>query len=111
MAAKPRSGLITRRTALAGLAGLACYPGVGASRATAADAGPVFSKTGPNAELYGAAENSWLLPGNRRQFALFGDWGQRICVDPASKLILVQTGLEPIDEVWRLWSAVVEQFG
>jgi CubicO group peptidase (beta-lactamase class C family) len=53
----------------------------------------------------------WLLPGNRRQFALFGDWGQRIVVDPASKLILIQTGLERIDEVWRLWPALVEQFG
>jgi CubicO group peptidase (beta-lactamase class C family) len=53
----------------------------------------------------------WLLPGNRRQFALFGDWGQRIVIDPASKLILAQTGLEPINEVWPLWSALVEQFG
>ena len=53
----------------------------------------------------------WLLPGNRRQFALFGDWGQRIVVDPASKLILVQTGLEAINEVWPLWSALVEQSG
>ena len=34
----------------------------------------------------------WLLHGDRRQFALFGDWGQRVCVDPNSKLIMVQTG-------------------
>ena len=53
----------------------------------------------------------WLLPGNRRQFALFGDFGQRIVIDPAAKLILVQTGLETIKEVWPLWSALVEQFG
>jgi len=53
----------------------------------------------------------WLLRGDRRQFALFGDWGQRICVDPISKLVLVQTGLEPVNEVWPLWSALVEQFG
>ncbi len=53
----------------------------------------------------------WLLAGKRRQFALFGDWGQRIVVDPASKLILVQTGLEAINEVWPLWSALVEQLG
>jgi Beta-lactamase len=53
----------------------------------------------------------WLLPGKRRQFALFGDWGQRIIVDPTSKLILVQTALEAIDEVWPLWSALIEQFG
>jgi CubicO group peptidase (beta-lactamase class C family) len=53
----------------------------------------------------------WLLPGNRRQFALFGDYGQRICIDPASKLVMVQTGLEAVPEVWRLWSALVRQFG
>jgi CubicO group peptidase (beta-lactamase class C family) len=53
----------------------------------------------------------WLLPGNRRQFALFGDNGQRIVVDPSSKLFLVQTGLERIDEVWPLWRALVAQLG
>jgi CubicO group peptidase (beta-lactamase class C family) len=53
----------------------------------------------------------WLLPGTRRQFALVGDLGQRICVDPASKLVMVQTGLETKAEVWRLWAAMVEQFG
>jgi CubicO group peptidase (beta-lactamase class C family) len=53
----------------------------------------------------------WLLPGTRRQFALVGDLGQRICIDPASKLVMVQTALETKGEVWRLWSALVEQFG
>ena len=53
----------------------------------------------------------WLLPGARRQFALVGANGQRICVDPSSKLVMVQTAVDNTDEVWRLWSAVVEQFG
>jgi len=53
----------------------------------------------------------WLLPGTRRQFALSGDLGQRVCVDPASKLVMVQTAVETRGEVWRLWSDVVEQFG
>jgi CubicO group peptidase (beta-lactamase class C family) len=53
----------------------------------------------------------WLLPGARRQFALIGANGQRICVDPSSKLILVQTAVENTDEVWQLWSSLVEQFG
>ena len=53
----------------------------------------------------------WLLPGARRQFALLGANGQCICVDPAAKLILVQTAVDYSDEVWRLWSALVEQFG
>lgn len=52
----------------------------------------------------------WLLPGARRQFALFGDLGQRICVDPASKLVMVQTAVEGNSEVWRLWAALVAQF-
>jgi hypothetical protein len=53
----------------------------------------------------------WLLPGDRRRFALVGDNGQRICVDPTSKLIMVQTAVENTDEVWHLWSALVEQLG
>jgi CubicO group peptidase (beta-lactamase class C family) len=53
----------------------------------------------------------WLLPGKRRQFAFFGDLGQRVCVDPASKLVMVQTALEGSPEVWGLWSALVAQFG
>jgi CubicO group peptidase (beta-lactamase class C family) len=53
----------------------------------------------------------WLFPGPRRQFALVGANGQRICVDPTSKLILVQTAVDNTQEVWRLWSALVEQFG
>ena len=53
----------------------------------------------------------WLFGGARRQFALLGFPGQRICVDPVSKLILVQTGVGPTDELWPLWSALSEQFG
>ncbi len=53
----------------------------------------------------------WLLPGTRRQFALVGYKGQRICIDPASKLVMVQTALEDHDEVWHLWAALVDQFG
>jgi CubicO group peptidase (beta-lactamase class C family) len=53
----------------------------------------------------------WLLPGARRQFALLGFPGQRICVDPVSKLVLVQTGVGPTDELWPLWAALSEQLG
>jgi CubicO group peptidase (beta-lactamase class C family) len=53
----------------------------------------------------------WLLSGERRQFAMVGDNGQRICVDPTSKLILVQTAVDNTGEVWRLWAALAEQFG
>src|SRR6266404_636114 len=50
----------------------------------------------------------WLLPSGKRQFALFGDYGQRICVDPPSKLIMVHTSVEGKTEIWRLWSALVK---
>jgi CubicO group peptidase (beta-lactamase class C family) len=62
-------------------------------------------------EPFGYGYLLWLLPGARRQFALVGAFGQRICVDPASKLVMVQTAVENAPEVWRLWSAAVEQFG
>jgi CubicO group peptidase (beta-lactamase class C family) len=56
----------------------------------------------------------WLFPGNRRQFALVGYKGQYICVDPVSRLVMVQTALEAPgadsnDEAWSLWSAVAQQ--
>jgi CubicO group peptidase (beta-lactamase class C family) len=58
----------------------------------------------------------WLFPGDRRQFALVGYKGQYICVDPISKLVMVQTAVEAPgagsnDEAWSLWSALVEQHG
>lgn len=54
----------------------------------------------------------WLLPGDRRQFAMVGDFGQRVIVDPPSKLIMVQTGLDETDGgSWKLWRTLVEQFG
>jgi CubicO group peptidase (beta-lactamase class C family) len=53
----------------------------------------------------------WLLPGNRRQFALISGRGQFIVVDPPSKLVMVQTAVETKDEVWSLWAALVRKFG
>ena len=53
----------------------------------------------------------WLFPGPRRQFAFLGDPGQRILVDPDSKLILVQTAVGRTDEMWDLWSSLSAQFG
>jgi CubicO group peptidase (beta-lactamase class C family) len=53
----------------------------------------------------------WLLPWAKRQFALFGTYGQRICVDPTSRLVLVQTAVDDSPELWSLWPAIVRQFG
>ena len=66
-------------------------------------------RTSPSALGYGYL--IWLLPGTRRQFTPIGFYGQRICVDPASKLVMVQTAVDDNKEVWRLWSDVVERFG
>jgi len=53
----------------------------------------------------------WLLP-NRRQFALVGAFGQRIIVDPPSKLVMVQTALDETDGAsWKLWRTLVAQLG
>ncbi len=58
----------------------------------------------------------WLFPGDRRQFALIGYKGQYICVDPISKIVMVQTALDAPGadinlEAWSLWAAIVEQHG
>ncbi|MFI5030597.1 MAG: serine hydrolase domain-containing protein [Reyranellales bacterium] len=54
----------------------------------------------------------WLLPGNRRQFALVGAFGQRIIVDPSSKLVMVQTALDETDAgSWKLWRTLIAQLG
>lgn len=67
-------------------------------------------RAGPGSFGYGYLV--WLLPGTRRQFAFISDFGQRIFVDPSSKLVLVQTALETTqNEVMHLWLALVEQFG
>jgi CubicO group peptidase (beta-lactamase class C family) len=54
----------------------------------------------------------WLLHGNRRQFALVGAFGQRIIVDPISKLVMVQTALDETDAgSWKLWRTLIAQLG
>jgi CubicO group peptidase (beta-lactamase class C family) len=68
------------------------------------------------AKKFGYGYLLWLFPGERRQFALTGYKGQYICVDPISKLVMVQTaveapGLHDNDETWALWSALVRQLG
>lgn len=59
----------------------------------------------------------WILPGERRMFALLGSGGQFVLVDPRSKLVMVQTavGGDPMGpegaETLRLWAAVVAGLG
>ncbi|MET1028785.1 MAG: serine hydrolase [Dongiaceae bacterium] len=59
----------------------------------------------------------WIIPGDRRMFALVGAEGQFILVDPASKLFMVQTavGVDPAGiqgaETISLWRALVQSLG
>jgi hypothetical protein len=46
-----------------------------------------------------------LLPWAKRQFGLFGTYGQRICV------VLVQTAFDDGPELGSVWPAIVHQFG
>jgi len=60
---------------------------------------------------------TWIFPGERRMFILWGAHGQRIYVDPRSKLVMVNTavqeGFDPpaLREMNALWSALVRQSG
>ena len=80
-------------------------------QATTARPGDSFLAPGRNGPgSFGYGYLCWLLPGPRRQFALIGSGGQVICIDPQSKLVMVQTAVGSSDEVWRVWSGVVGAF-
>ncbi len=58
----------------------------------------------------------WLFPGPRRQFAFEGIHGQAIYVDPAARLVMVQTAVRvPATggraEAIALWNALVARYG
>jgi CubicO group peptidase (beta-lactamase class C family) len=80
------------------------------AEATSVRASDDYLSAGKATPTLGYGYLLWLLPGARRQFALVGQNGQRICIDPMSKIVMVHTALEDNRETWRLWSAVVEQF-
>ena len=65
---------------------------------------------------FGYGYQTWIFPGKRRMFALRGLHGQNIFVDPAGRLVLVQTSVykEPVPsnaELLALWEGVVKSFG
>jgi CubicO group peptidase (beta-lactamase class C family) len=79
--------------------------------ATTARASDAYLAPGEADRDFGYGYLLWLLPWGQRQFAMFGAFGQRICIDPASKLVMVQTALDQTNEIWPLWRAVVGQLG
>jgi CubicO group peptidase (beta-lactamase class C family) len=84
--------------------------------ATTVRASDAYLLPGMATKKFGYGYFLWLFAGGRRQFALIGYKGQYICIDPSSKLVMVQTAIEAPDfrdndEAWALWSAVVDQLG
>jgi CubicO group peptidase (beta-lactamase class C family) len=84
--------------------------------ATTVRASDAFLLPGRATKLFGYGYLFWLFSGIRRQFALVGYKGQYICIDPISKLVMVQTALDAPGadlnyEAWSLWAAIVEQHG
>jgi CubicO group peptidase (beta-lactamase class C family) len=84
--------------------------------ATTTRASDAYLRPDKAAKKLGYGYFLWLVPGERRQFALIGYKGQYIFIDPPSKLVMVQTAVEAPDlgqnkEAWALWSAVVDQLG
>jgi CubicO group peptidase (beta-lactamase class C family) len=62
----------------------------------------------------------WIFPGEHRRFAMLGAYGQSIYVDPAQKLVMVQTGANATAEAGEsslgadrdgFWRGVVRFYG
>lgn len=81
------------------------------------DSDPQLAPGAP-VRFFGYGYQVWIFPGPKRMFALLGANGQRIFVDPESKLIMVQTAVMPkaMDpakdaEMIGLWLSLVRHFG
>ena len=70
---------------------------------------------GAATDTEGYGYQTWILPGEHRTFMLWGANGQRIYVDPRSKLVMVNTAVHrpglALQEMGELWSALVRQLG
>lgn len=72
----------------------------------------------PRPATFGYGYQTWILPGERRMFMFWGVRGQRIYVDPQSKLVMVNTSVHKksvdgaaLREMHALWLALVRQLG
>jgi CubicO group peptidase (beta-lactamase class C family) len=75
-------------------------------------------RPGTATRFFGYGYQTWILPGERRMFMFWRVSGQRIYVDPQSKLVMVNTSVHKLPEHWALlremdalWSALVGQLG
>lgn len=69
-----------------------------------------------NGRRLGYGYQVWLMPGDRRQFALRGIYGQTMLIDPQTRTVLVHTAARPNAtnnagdaELMALWAALVAQ--
>ena len=70
---------------------------------------------GTDKRYFGYGYQVWIFPGPRRQFALLGIHGQAVFVDPAARLVMVQTAalVSPTgsrSEGIALWQALVARY-
>jgi CubicO group peptidase (beta-lactamase class C family) len=93
-------------------------PAAWVMEATTVRADQPHLRPGEATSVLGYGYQTWILPGERRMFLLWGVRGQRIIVDPQSKLVMVNTAvhkqpidLPPLREMGALWSALVRQLG
>jgi len=75
-------------------------------------------KPGVDHPYFGYGYQFWVFPGSKRRFALQGTRGQAIFVDPALKLVMVQTAVwksrihaESHAERDALWRGIVATYG
>lgn len=54
---------------------------------------PLQFRPGRATPSMGYGYHFWILPGEQRRFAMLGVYGQSVFIDPALKLVMVQTGV------------------
>jgi len=91
-------------------------PAAWLNAATTVRDGDYHLKPGGSGRYFGYGYQTWIVPSPRRQFVLLGIRGQKLFVDPAAKLVMVQTSVRPAfddraadTETMALWRAAVAQ--
>lgn len=81
---------------------------------------PAAFTPGQATPYYGYGYQFWTFPGRTRRFALLGVYGQMILVDPALKLVMVQTAVNATPKAGQtslareadaLWRGLIEHYG
>jgi CubicO group peptidase (beta-lactamase class C family) len=67
--------------------------------------------------VFGYGYQTWIFPDDRRMFAFLGVRGQAIYVDPANRLVMVNTAVRKqardpgVAETVALWRGVTRELG